>query len=771
MLLSESPVEPPPGFHGDTGIASKYALVSRGYQNTFMNDEEGHNPVEPTFEPFTPGIPYFTSSPVFANGKRFFNATVQYVLQTKSFADLLYGVIFSCDVPYSPYACYRDMGNRIFKEMSISVLGREIQKISGEFSSMNALMASTDYQKANITGEMTNLSNHADETPEAVNFTKVSVPVPFFFNLYKSGQPLPISALFKDNITITWTFQENSLLYLVVPMTPTDDGTDYEVVDLELKQQPNFFGDYLVEEADRLFVFKSSWNYANSIRVCGLLLTLDNYVGIGKPYPGVRNQEMNKPYENLYPESQYEPYRTRDDDGNLIQPLTVKHVTTNTFVLDNTYDAHYNDSSRINIDEKFANYWKFYGATNPDLPPTRTSRTEEDVQSRGWFKIHSTGRVGIGVPWYIQQLSDNGRENLMEIDIKRAKLIFKNVRLSKNEAIYMRSEAREYVTENCFGEKYVLDLENPYHTLYLNSTVRSKALYWYFDEIPEDGVYAVEKCNEVFTGGRIAMNNGIQRLDEQGTDFFSYYMAACDRSNNLFQHFSFAFVHLSRGREVFGKLFQPPRKDTSALKFSTQQTPLGCKRLSLTTGYLKSNMHFLLLPYSNIYQDESMVHAISTQMLGTWRLPNLENPNGTRWPWSGIGIGKRYILGSGTSIYENDYRIANGLPEYPENPYYDATQIWYTTSDWNKFSTGDPRLHITDISHHLHISSPAEDHLNITLQADHIERSGWVTIPSTGRVSVSTDVKITKKCNIRLVYVTPRKITLKDGAFQEIAYY
>ena len=745
---------PPEGYFGGSGLAARKAVVSRVPQERYTSDESRSH-CDPQFKPYTESVIYYRSTRVYANGARFFGSTVQHRMQPKGLGDLLLAATFSCLVPFSPYPCLRDFGNRVFKKMVISSFGREIQSISGEFASMNAVMASTDYQKANITGEMTNLGTHPDEAPERVDFTKVSVPIPFFFNPYESGVPLPTCALWKADLDITWEFQDNAALYLVPPRTPSWDGQDYDYVDLEIKGFDNYHGYCVVEENDRLFVYRSSWNYAKEIRVFGHLLCLRNWVGIGKQYPGTLADALKKPTE------------------------LVKYVTTTTFENNDRQSKRYQrllvkeTGSSLKVADGAAA--RYYGRKNPDIAG-KTARGEADVESKGWFKIHSGARVSIGISDLLvdqEALAATGvrQEKLIDIDLKQTKLIFQLAKVTSDERLFLTQLPRSYNVDNCYEAKFELDLEKPYHTFYLNSALSVKNLYWYFAEIadPTKSTYSVKKINHVFVQGKLFKNDGKQRLETVSKDFLSYYMSTVDGSNNALQHYSFAFTQSTRGKEVRGKLFRPPRPNTSTLYLETQQTPINCTRVS-RLDILSSNAHLALLPYQNWYVDQSFIHMITTQVLGILRLPQIESA--TKWPMTGIGIGKRYLL----SGDENTVRASLGLAPLPENPGVRVGQVWYTTTEWKRWSNGDPRRSIyTEASNKEHIEENV-DETHISENLPHVDRTGWVQIKgyqgpgstAQGGVSINTPITLYKSCMLHLIYVSPRRLNLRGGTFKEI---
>jgi len=134
---------PPEGYLGGSGLAARKAVQANVPQD-FTGELNNH--CIPKFDPYTESIIYYRSTAVYANGARFFGNVVQHRLAMKGLGDIMLACTFTCKVPFSPYPCVRDFGNRSFKKMTLSAYGREIQSISGEFASMNAVMASNDNQ-------------------------------------------------------------------------------------------------------------------------------------------------------------------------------------------------------------------------------------------------------------------------------------------------------------------------------------------------------------------------------------------------------------------------------------------------------------------------------------------------------------------------------------------------------------------------------------------------------------------------------------------------
>jgi len=708
------------GVHGDTGLASKMGLAAVGLQDTYIAGNK--HPTMPEFTQFTESIPYYTSTNVYAKGARFWSGSIKYTLEPMGMGDLLTSMVFSCRVPFSPYPVFRDMGNRIFDKMILSVMGREIQSVSGEYSSIYNHRRSTDYQKANITGEMTNLGVHIDESPGLVKQNLISCPVPFFFNPYKSGIPFPLCALGNNKIDIDFNLRDVSELYSVKPLTPSDDtGRDYGYEDLEFLEFDNYFDHVVIQEQDKVFAYRSSWNLARSIRIYGSLILCETHFGIGKNY-----------YELLKSNHRVKPNYSQ------------KYMTTTLFV--NNYKKNekgFNSDSNLGVSSIAQQY---FGFSNEDRSKIYT---EDDTYTTGWVSIYSTARVSVGVPAAILKQNENtdsaGMCKLVEIDLKDVKLTMGMANVTGDEKMYLRSIPYSFCTDNVVADKLEIDLNKVSHSYFLNSTLSVKSLYWYFSAIPTEGDVQTKKINNIMMGAKVFMNTGTQRLDTMHKDFFSYYMAAVEMGNNLGQVFSYSFVQDSVGTDFRGKLFKPPRKDSSAIIFSTQQTPEGSKRWSLYVGRLVDDAHFLQSVYENTVLDVNLTNFRTNHILGTLRIPYVApyvDPfTGAVTPRSSLGIGKTY----------------SGPPLNDGNVYY--------TTEWTQLYNGQWKVSLPSTSSSMGIDDSGVADISIQDQAGAAQpdTQGYVKIGSAARVSVNTPVEINLEALLNIIYLAPKVITLSNG--------
>lgn len=708
-----------PGLHGDTGLASKMALRALGAQDSFMLGDE--LAIMPEFKPFTESIPYYKSTKIYPKGARFWSGSMKHQINPKGLGDLLLSMVFSCKVPYSRYPVYRDMGNRIFDKMTLSVFGRVIQSVSGEYSSIYSQRRSSDYQKSNITGDMTNLGYHIDETPEKVNLQLISAPVPFFFNPYKSGIPFPLCALGDNIIELDFNLRDVRDLYTVTPLTPSDDtDQDYGYEDLESLEFDNYSDDIVVQEQDKVFAYLSSWNFASSIRVYGSLILCETLCGIGKNY--------------------FELLKT---NHRVVPNYGQKYMTTSKFI--NTYKKEYGGFASISKTGVSSASRQYYGYSNED----RTKiQSDDNTYSTGWLRIHSSARMSIGVAPRVLKMTEgtdhDGKCRLVEIDLKDVKLTTQQVTVTSDERTYLRSIPFTFCTDNVVADELYIDLNKINHTYYLNSTLAVKSLYWYFSDVAEEGEFTNKKINNIMIGAQVFMNTGTQRIDTMPKDFFSYYMAAVEDGNNLGQVFSYSFVQDSVGTDFKGKLFQPPRKDSSAILFSTQQTPEGSTRWSLIVGRLVDDVHFLQTVYENTVLDVNLTNFRTNHILGTFRIPYqppYQDPvTGEITLRSALGIGKTY-----------------------SGPPLNGGNVMFTT-EWTRFYNGMWKLSLPSTTASVAIDTSGNYDKSIQDQLlVQPDTQGYVKIGSAARVSVNTPVEINMEAKLNIIYLAPKLITLNKG--------